>query len=151
MIEGGKYKILYSYQGRGVMKIKTLLIIMAFILSPLFLPIDSYSKGGGKGGGGGHGGGHHGGGHQGGPHGGHYGYPQTGSHHIGGSYFSRNYFPSSYPRCYSCHRGIKGLGFGRCKYLGINSQEAAEHNLMIEEYSKSEKYGPDWRLREIGP
>ena len=36
------------------MKIKTLLIIMAFILFPLFLPIDSYSKGGG---GGGHGGG----------------------------------------------------------------------------------------------
>jgi hypothetical protein len=129
------------------MKIKTILIIMAFILFPLFLPIDSYSKGGG---GGGHGGGHHGGGHPGGPHGGHYGYPQTGSHH-GGSYFSRDYVPSPYPRCNSCHRGLKGLGFGRCKYLGINFQEAAEHNVMIEEYIKSEKYSADWRLKEIGP
>jgi len=99
---------------------------------------------------GGHGGGGHGGGHHGGPHGGHYGYPQTGSHY-GGTYFSRGYFPSPYPRCDSCHRGLKGLGFGRCKYLGINFQEAVEHNAMIEESIKSEKYGPDWRLREIGP
>jgi len=125
-------------------------ILFTIVLSLAVLSLPSILEARGGHGGGGHGGGQ-GGGHHGGAHGGYHGYPQTGSHSIGGSYFSRSYVPSPYPRCDSCHRGIKGLGFGRCKYLGINFQEAVEHNAMIEESIKSEKYGPDWRFREIGP
>ena len=115
--------------------------IIIFLIFSLAFSFDCYSKGGHGGGGGGHGGGGHGGGH----HGGHYG------GHAGG-YSSRDYGLSFYPRdrCYLCHTGLKGLGFGRCKSAAISSEKATEHRAMLEEYLKNETYEPNWRLREKG-
>ena len=130
------------------MKIRTLFVIMVFLISFLFFPVDSYSKGGGGGrGGGGKGGGKSGSGsgHKGGHHGGHHG-----SRGGQGGYYSGFFLPGVYgygyssyiyrSDCNSCHSRVTG---GKCKHL--------EHNAMIEEYLKDEKNSPNWGLKNVTP
>ena len=132
-------------------QMKTPLMVLAFFISCLVFPLDSYSKGGGHGGGGhggGRGSGSRGSGHHGSHHGGHHG---GGGVHGGSGNYYYGYFPAAFigygygvyayrNGCTSCHPRPTGE---RCKYL--------EHNAMIDEYLRDEKNGLNWRLRYITP
>jgi hypothetical protein len=128
------------------MKIKTLLMIVIFLISSLFIPGDGYSKGGGRGGrGGGFGrGGKFSGGFGMGNKRGRYVPPghgsASGSYYRGGSsglFFlggvGTGFFYSSSNACYSCHPRVGWFDrFRRCSYIDSNSPDIAEGRTLTE-------------------
>jgi hypothetical protein len=98
-------------------KIRTSVLIAIFLISSLLLPVDSYSKGGGRGGGkGGGGGSAHG--HGGGDH----GHSVAGFQHFRGGVILDGYGYSSYwgstkSGCQICHPSLKFFDrFRSCPY-----------------------------------
>ena len=121
-----------------VTKIRTSVLIAIFLISSLLLPVDSYSKGGGRGGGKGggrgsapgHGGGHH-------------GHSVAGSQHfrrgvIFGGYGYSSYSGSTRSGCQICHPSLKFFDrFRSCPYT--NRMKGTEEKGMLERKSEISK------------
>jgi hypothetical protein len=133
------------------MKIRKIFLMVAFLILPLAVSVDGYSKGRGKGGAGkcgpGFGAGHRG------------GNPQSGSHSKGGVFFggyyrgygSQAYWGSPVNDCFACHSELKWFDrFRSCKYREANSLTSTEEGNAAKK-DKNEWPSPGLRGENIGP